>query len=150
MGNLIRLDNIMIFAGISVGGADMTRARAEKQNDAMTVPIIIEIETIPVPSSSMLAIKTINVMIKPKRNEATLSPRITAQSAMGAETRRSNVRVRVSHGAMTGPMEEAVTKRAIPQRLGTRNSMGKLFPKQNATKRNEGMRMPDINTGAFR
>jgi hypothetical protein len=40
IGNLISVESIMIFDGTSVGGADMTRARDEKQNDAMTVPII--------------------------------------------------------------------------------------------------------------
>lgn len=41
IGNLISVDSIMIFAGVSVGGADITRARDEKQKDAMIVPIIM-------------------------------------------------------------------------------------------------------------
>lgn len=73
-----------------------------------------------------------------------------AQSAMGVEIRRSNVRILVSHGAMIGPIDEAVTKSAIPQRLGTKNIKENFFPKQNATNRKDGIKIPDISTGLFR
>ena len=150
MGNLIKVDSIIIFDGLSVGGADMTSPRDEKQKAARIVPMIRFKFIIPTPSRIALTKKIKKVIKMPNRREAITSPRMMAHKAMGAEINLSKVLILVSHGAIMGPIDETVTKRPIPNKLGIKNSSDNLLPKTNAINRKDGISRPDIITGPFR
>ncbi len=150
IGNLIKVDSIIIFDGLSVGGAEITSPKEEKQKAARIVPMIRLKLTISIPSKIMLAKKINKVIKRPNEKEAIISPKMIAHKAIGAETSLSNVLIRVSHGAIIGPMDETVTKSVIPNKLGSRNSRDSFLPKTKAINRKAGISKPDSITGPFR
>ncbi len=149
-GNLIKLDNIIIFDGLSVGGAEISTPNDEKQKDAKIVPIISFKPIILIPSKIILTKKTNDVIKRPNKKEAVISPRIIAHMAIGAETNLSKVIIRVSHGAITGPIDVAVTKSAILSRPGIKKVIGNFFPIAKAINKKDGMSKPDIITGPLK
>ena len=150
IGNLIKVDNIIMFEGLSVGGAEISNPKEEKQKAAKIVPAIRLKLIISIPSKIMLPKKIKKVIKRPNESEAIISPRMIAHTAIGAEISLSNVRIRVSHGAIIGPMEETVTKRVIPIKLGIKKLRANPLPKTNAIKRKNGISKPDITTGPFK
>jgi hypothetical protein len=66
----------------------------------------------------MLTKRIKKVMKRPNKREAIISPKIIAHTAIGVETNRSKVLACVSHGAITGPIDEAAAKRVIPNKPG--------------------------------
>ena len=149
-GNLIKLESIIMLEGLSVGGEEIKSPKDEKQKAASIVPKIKLKFIIPHPSKITLTKKMKKVIKSPNRKEATMSPSIIAQSAIGEETNLSKVFIRVSQGAITGPMEETVTKSAIPNKLGIKKSKESSFPKTKAANKKDGIKIPDIITGPFK
>ena len=149
-GNLIIVDNIIMFEGLSVGGAEMSSPKDEKQKAARIVPMIKLKLIMFVPSKMAPAKRIKKVMKSPNRREAITSPRMIAHMAIGAETSLSKVLILVSHGAIMGPMEETVTKSVIPSKLGIKKSMDNFLPKAKAKKRKAGTSKPDMTTGPFK
>jgi len=150
MGNLIKLDNIMIFAGLSVGGAEISSPKDEKQNAARIVPTIRLKLIIPVPSKIMPTKRIKKVMKRPNKREAIISPKIIAHTAIGVETNRSKVLACVSHGAITGPIDEAAAKRVIPNKPGIKKLRGNFFPMIKAINKKRGINKPEMTTGPFK
>ncbi len=149
-GNLIILESIIIFDGLSVGGAEIKRPRDEKQKAAITVPTTRLKLIIPTPSKITLTIKIKRVINRPNIREAIISPKIIAHKEMGAETNLSKVFILVSHGATTGPIDETVTKSAIPSSPGTKKLIEKFLPMAKAINKKDGISIPDITTGPFK
>ena len=149
-GNLIKVDSIIIFDGLSVGGAEISSPIDEKQKAAKIVPAIRLKLIISAPSRTMLTKKIKKVIKRPNEREAIISPRIIAHKAIGAETNLSKVLILVSHGAIIGPIDETVTKSVIPSRLGIKKLRGNSLPKTKAIKRKAGISKPDMTTGPFK
>jgi hypothetical protein len=133
-----------------VGGAEINNPKDEKQKAARIVPIIRAELIISAPSKIPPIKKMRKVMKSPNKREATISPRIIAHKAIGAETNLSKVLIRVSHGATTGPMDETATKRVIPNRPGIKKLKEKFLPIVKAINKKDGISNPDITTGPFR
>lgn len=149
-GNLIKVDNIIIFDGLSVGGAEINSPKDEKQKAAKSVPTIRLKLIIPIPSKMILTKRIKKVMKRPNKREAVISPKMMAHTAIGAETSLSNVLIRVSQGAIIGPIEETVTKSVIPNRLGIKKLRESSLPKIKAINKKDGISKPDIITGPFK
>ena len=149
-GNLIKVDNIIIFDGLSVGGAEINNPKDEKQKAAKSVPTIRLKLIIPIPSKMILTKRIKKVMKRPNKREAVISPKMMAHTAIGAETSLSNVLIRVSQGAIIGPIEETVTKSVIPNRLGIKKLRESSLPKIKAINKKDGISKPDIITGPFK
>jgi len=150
IGNLIKVDSIIIFDGLSVGGAEISNPKDEKQKAARIVPASRLKLIILVPSKIMLAKKMKKVIKRPNKREAIMSPKIIAHIVIGAETNLSKVLIRVSHGAIMGPIDETVTKSAIPNKLGIKKLRENSFPKTKAINKKDGISKPDITTGPFK
>ena len=150
IGNLIMVDIIIIFDGLSVGGAEISSPKDEKQKAARTVPRIKLKLIMFVPSKIAPAKKIKKVMKRPNKREAITSPKMIAHTAIGAEINLSKVRIRVSHGAIIGPIDETVTKRVIPNKLGIKKSRDNFLPKTKAMNRKAGISRPDMTTGPLR
>lgn len=149
-GNLIRVDNIIMFEGVSVGGADINEPRVEKQNADRTVPMIKYRLTIPSPSRTTPMMRIKDVMKRPNKKEAIMSPRRILHSATGVETSLSKVFILVSQGVIIGPMAEVVKNSAMPTNPGIRISMERFLPSIKAMNRKEGSNNPNIRVGPFR
>jgi hypothetical protein len=149
-GNLIKLDSIIMFEGLSVGGAEISSPREEKQKAAKIVPTIRLKLIISIPNRMMLTKKIIEVMKRPNKRDAVISPKMTAHNAIGVETNLSNVLIRVSQGAITGPIDETVKKSAIPNNPGIKKLIENFFPKIKATNKKKGISRPEITTGPFK
>jgi hypothetical protein len=149
-GNLIMLCSIIILDGLSVGGAEISRPREEKQKAAIMVPATRLKLIISTPSKTMLIIKIKKVINRPNIRDANISPRIIAHNVIGAETNLSKVFILVSQGAITGPMDETVTKSVIPSNPGIRKLKERFLPKAKAINKKDGISIPDINTGPFK
>ncbi len=149
-GNFIKFDSIIIFDGLSVGGAEISKPREEKQNAANNVPIIRYKFTIFNPNK-MIPINKIKPDIKiPNRKEAIMSPRIIAHKAMGAETNLSKVLIRVSQGAIIGEMAEEVKKSPIANKPGIKKLIDSCLPTAKAMNRKAGSSNPNTTTGPFK
>jgi hypothetical protein len=128
-GNLTIDDSIITLAGVSVGGyADRSMLKEAKQKVAATIPN---------PKTQGLRILTpINkpattgntVMMAPKMNEESMSPRKIVQMEIGEDMSLSNVLALASQGTMAGPTEVAVKKVVIPRSPGMRASAGMFRP----------------------
>ena len=149
-GNLIKLDNIIIFDGLSVGGAEINIPNEEKQKAAKIVPTIRFKLIISIPSKTILTKKMKKVIPRPNKKEAITSPKIIAHREIGDEINLSKVLIRVSHGAITGPIEETVTKSVIPNKAGFKEIRESCFPKTKAINKKDGISKPDIITGPFK
>ena len=148
-GNFIREDSIIMLEGLSVGGADKTNPNAEKQKEAKTVPITRLRVMNPVPNKAIPNKKTKAVIKSPNKNDANMSPKIIAHKDIGDETSLSNVFVLVSVGAIAGPIEVDVKKRAIASKPGNKNSIANSLPKAKEINKNAGKSRPKITTGPF-
>lgn len=149
-GNLINVDNIIIFDGLSVGGDEISSPKDEKQKAARIVPTIRLKLIMPVPSKITQTKKIKRVIKRPNKRDAIISPKIMAHRAIGAETNLSKVLNLVSHGAITGPIDETVTKRAIPSKPGIKKLRENFLPKTKATNKKDGISRPEISTGPFK
>lgn len=146
-GNLMRVESIITFAGISVGGEDNRTPMAEKQKVARRIPTI-KGKGWGIVTWRMNPIKRdITDTATPKRMEAIISPRRIPVREMGAAISLSKVFILVSQGAITGPTEVAEKKRVIPSRPGMRRLTGIFLPIEKARKKKKGKRMPKITTG---
>jgi len=115
---LIKFDSIIIFDGLSVGGAESNKPKDEKQKAANSVPIIRYKLTIFNPNR-IIPVNKIKVDTKrPNKKEAMTSPKIIAQGAIGVETNLSKVLIRVSQGAIIGPIAAEVKKSPIASKPG--------------------------------
>jgi len=146
-GNLIILDNIIIFEGLSVAGADINKPKEEKQKAAIIVPIIRLKLKISKPSKTTPIIMITKVIKRPNKKEAIISPSIIAHRAIGAETNLSKVLILVSQGATTGPIDETVIKSAMPSNPGSKKLRERFLPIVKAMNKKDGIRSPDIITG---
>jgi len=149
-GNLIKLDSIIMFEGLSVGGAEISSPKEEKQKAAKIVPTIRLKLIISIPNKTMPTEKTKEVIKRPNKKEAVISPKIIAHNVIGVETNLSNVLIRVSQGAITGPIDETVKKSAIPNNPGIKKLIENFFPKIKATNKKKGISRPEITTGPFK
>ncbi len=148
-GNFIREDNIMILEGLSVGGADRTNPNAEKQKAANIVPSIRLKVMKPAPNNTTPNKITKDVIKSPNKKDANMSPRMIAHNDIGAETILSKVFVLVSVGAIAGPIEVDVKKRAIANKPGNKNPIDSSLPKAKERNKNAGKSRPKITTGPF-
>jgi len=149
-GNLIRFDSIIIFEGLSVGGADINNPRDEKQKAASKVPIIRYKSTIFNPSRIIPTNKIKLDMKRPNRKEAIISPKIIAHKEIGADISLSKVLIRVSQGVITGPMAEDVKKSPMASKPGIKKLVGIFLPTTNAMNKKTGKSKPYIITGPFK
>ena len=148
--NFIKVDSIIIFDGLSVAGAEINSPREEKQKAAMIVPIIKGRLIISNPSKITPTKKIKKVIKSPNKREAIISPKMIAHKAIGAETNLSKVLIRVSHGVITGPIDETVTKSAIANKPGIKKLIEKFLPIIKAINKKDGTSKPFIITGPFR
>jgi hypothetical protein len=125
-GNFIKLDNIIMFDGLSVGELRSTDPKTKSKR---------------LPE---------RVIKRPNKREAIISPKMIAHKAIGAETNLSKVLILVSHGAITGPIDETVTKSTIPSKLGIRKLGENFLPRTKAKNKKEGINRPEITTGPFK
>ena len=149
-GNLIKFDNIIIFDGLSVGGAEINKPRDEKQKADNKVPIIRDKFIIFKPNR-IIPINKIKLDMKiPNRKEAVISPKIIAHKAIGAEISLSKVLIRVSQGAIIGEIAEEVKKSPMANKPGIKKSMDISLPTAKAINRKAGKSKPNITTGPFK
>jgi len=148
--NFIKVDNIIIFDGLSVAGAEINSPKEEKQKAAMIVPIIKGRLIISNPSKITPTRKIKKVIKSPNKREAIISPKMIAHKAIGAETNLSKVLMRVSQGVTTGPIDETVTKSAIANKPGSKKLIEKFLPIIKAINKKDGTSKPFIITGPFR
>ena len=150
-GNLTRLESIIMFDGLSVGGDESRLPRAEKQKADSTILTTKTRGLITLMPKVMIPIDSgMMEMTTPYRNPAKISPKIMTGTEAGVETRRSSVRIRVSQGATIGLAEDAVKKSVIPTRPGKSIFGGISLPMEKARNRQIGKRMPNIRTGDLR
>jgi len=149
-GSLIKFDSIIIFDGLSVGGAEINKPSDEKQKEANNVPTIRYKFTISSPNR-IIPINKIKLDIKrPNREEAIISPKIIAHKAIGAETNLSKVLIRVSQGIITGEIAEEVKKIPIANKPGIKKVTDSSLPTAKAMNKKAGKSKPYINTGPFK
>lgn len=150
IGNLISVEIIIIFAGVSVGGVESKDPSAEKQNDASNIPAIIRWgKCIEIPPNIPTKSGTMEIII-PNKKEARISPVIIVEIDTGEETNLSRVLVLVSQGAISGTTAVEVKKRVIPTIPGKRKVKERFLPIQKARNRKQGNRIPNIKTGALK
>ncbi len=149
-GNLIKFDSIIIFDGLSVGGAESNKPRDEKQKADNSVPTIKD-KLIMFNPNKKIPINKIKLDMKiPKRKEAVISPKIIAHKEIGAETNLSKVLIRVSHGAIMGEMAEEVKKSPMASKPGIKKLVDIFLPTAKAMKRKAGRSSPNTTTGPFK
>lgn len=138
-----------MLEGLSVGGADRTNPNAEKQKAANIVPNTRLRVIIPIPNNATPNKRTKDIIKSPNRKDANISPKMIAHRDIGAETIRSKVFVLVSVGAIAGPIEVDVKKRAMASKPENKNSIVSSLPKAKAMNKNAGKSRPKITTGPF-
>ena len=114
-GNLINMVNIMVLAGVSVGGTDSIRLKLENAKAAkiiarIIIKIFIEYHR---PKIIIPSINGTNAKIKPKMKELQILPKRIVLIEIGQAINLSNVFARVSHGNTTGPIEVEVMNKII-------------------------------------
>jgi len=114
-GNLINMVNIMVLAGVSVGGTDSIRLKLENAKAAkiiarIIIKILIEYHR---PKIIIPSINGTNAKIKPKMKELQILPKRIVLIEIGQAINLSNVFARVSHGNTTGPIEVEVMNKII-------------------------------------
>ena len=114
-GNLINMVNIMVLAGVSVGGTDSIRLKLENAKAAKIIArtiikIFIEYHR---PKIIIPSINGTNAKIKPKMKELQILPKRIVLIEIGHAINLSNVLARVSHGNTTGPIEVEVMNKII-------------------------------------
>ena len=149
-GNLIMVANIIILAGLSVGGADIKVPKEEKQKAAIIVPKINEKFIISAPNNMQLTNKTKEVIKRPNKTEAITSPKMIAHKVIGEDTNLSKVLILVSQGAITGLMAETVKKSTIPSKLGIKDLKGNSLFRKKATNKKAGNNKLWITTGPLK
>lgn len=133
-----------------MGEAEIKVPRAEKQKAAIKVPRIKEKLIISPPNRITLAKIIKEVIKRPNRTEATISPKIIAQREIGEETNLSKVFILVSQGAITGVMAETAKKRAIPINPEIRKLKGASLLNEKEINRKAGISNPCIITGPLK
>ncbi len=149
-GNLTREESIITVAGVSEGGDDRRAPREEKQKEEIRVPSNIRGKLSIGAPIIMLTAMGIADTSRAKITEANTSPRIMVVTVMGAETSRSSVLMRVSHGATTGTTDVEVKNNAIPNIPGMKKPRGSSRPIEKARNRKKGSRRPNIITGPLK
>jgi len=150
IGNLTKVDSIIMREGSFVGGDDSNNPKDEKQNAASTVPVSKLTVIIWVPRTITPTNKTTPVTKRPNVNDAIMSPKMIPHNAMGVETNRSNVLILVSQGAITGPTAEVVKNRVMPNSPGSKKVVDSSLPMANATNKKEGSNNPKMMVGPFK
>ncbi len=148
--NLIRFDSIIISDGLSVGGADSSKPRDEKQKADRIVPMIKDKLIIFNPIRITPTNKIKLDIKRPNRTEAVTSPSIMAHKAIGAEISLSKVLMRVSHGAIIGDIAEEVKKIPMASKPGIKKTVDICLPTAKAIKRKDGRSRPNTATGPFK
>ena len=136
--------------GLLVEGAEIKMPKAEKQKAAIMVPGIKEKLIISPPSKITLAKIIKEVIKRPNRAEATISPKIIVQRQIGEDTSLSKVFILVSQGAITGVIAETAKKRAIPNKPGMRKFKDTSLLNEKEINREAGISNPWIITGPLR
>jgi hypothetical protein len=149
-GNLISVESIMIFEGLSVGGAESSTPSAEKQKAPTRVMTIIVPVMMWNPTTTAPMARITREIASPNKKDATISPRMIPHRLMGVDTRRSRVLIRVSQGVITGPTAEVVKKRVMPSNPGSKNSTERSLPMEKATNKKEGISNPNMMVGPFK
>jgi hypothetical protein len=141
--------NIIVFAGISVGGTDRIREKLEKVNAAIIIPGIIiqgfidpHIPKIEVPRISGTREKT-----PPKIRELQIFPSKMVLIVIGQAINLSSVFCLVSQGNTMGPIDVAVRKITIEVKPETMYSCSMSRPIEKAIKSTIGNNIPWITTG---
>jgi hypothetical protein len=114
-GNFINMVNIMVFAGVSVGGTESMRLKLENAKEAKIIPkiiikIFIELHRLKIIIPS---INGTNEKMKPKMKELQILPKRIVLIEIGQAINLSNVFARVSHGNTTGPIEVEVMNKIM-------------------------------------
>ncbi len=150
IGNLTREDNIITFAGSSVGRAAISTPIAEKQKLPRISPETRRRGWIITRSRKINARVRGKIVIRiPIRADAIMSPKRIQECPIGEEIKRSSVLVLVSQGAITGLIEVEVNHIDIPTSPEPSISGGISLPSQKARKKNKGKSIPKIMTGPF-
>jgi len=114
-GNLINMVNIIVLAGVSVGGTDSMRLKLENAKEASIIPrmIIKMFIEYHIPKKIIPSINGTNEKIKPKMKELQILPKRIVLIEIGQAINLSNVFARVSHGNTTGPIEVEVMNKTM-------------------------------------
>jgi len=114
-GNLTIIVNIIVLAGVSVGGTDRIRLKLENAKAAMIIPIMMINMFKDDHNPKMIIPKTIGIIenIQPKKKELHTLPSKIVFIEIGHAINRSKVFCRVSHGNTTGPIEVEVKNKTI-------------------------------------
>ena len=148
-GNLTKLDNIITFAGLSVGKAENMDPKAAKQIEAKIIVNIKDNILLTVPPNIKVPAKIIKMDIpRLKKNPAKISPKIKVDTEPGVVSNLSKVLVLVSQGVINGPTEEPAKKNEIAKRPGISSFTGIPLPRAKAKNRKNGNNIPKIKMGA--
>ena len=142
--NLSRRVKIIMFPGISVGGADKIRLKLEKTKAArkIAVRIISKFIFIWIEKNKIPKIRGIKVKINPNKNELNILPNNIVFMETGQVIKRSNVFRIVSQGKTNGPIDVAVKKRTIAISPEIKRGVGIFLPIVNVKKRIIGKIIP--------
>jgi len=143
-GNLTKTVRIIVFAGVSVGGAESIRLNEENAKAATKIPsIIIKIfnETHN-PKSNIPRINGTIEKMHPKAKELQIFPNNIVFIEIGHAINLSRVLILVSHGNTTGPIEVAVKNRVIAISPDIRKTGMILLPIVNAKNNTIGNKIP--------
>ena len=112
---MIRTVRIIVFAGVSVGGAESIRLKEEKAKAATNTPskIIKIFKEIHKPKINIPKSNGTIDKIQPKISELQIFPIKIVFIEIGHAISLSRVLILVSHGNTTGPIEVAVKNRVI-------------------------------------
>ncbi len=150
IGNFITVDNIITFAGTSVGIEASNEPIDEKhkppRNKDKTNSTGL---TNPTPRTKEIISTATIVIENPIMSDANISPIIIAGRFIGVVIILSRVLSLVSQGVITGLIEVEENHNDIPVIPTTMDIPVISLPKENARKKNAGSNNPNITTGPF-
>jgi hypothetical protein len=141
-GNLIKVLNIWIGAGVLVAGIEKMRAIEEKQRELRTIPASRTTGCVNETPSARATATGMIVTTRPVSAEASMSPRRMVQTDTGQDANLSRVLEVDSTGKMIGDIAEQVKKTVMPIRPGIRESTDICLPTAKERNINPGQSKP--------
>ncbi len=127
-GNFMRDESIIMFAGVSAGGAESSKPKKEKHRaDATTLKRRRGVFAGKTPMTRPDAATT-KVIVVPNNMEAIASPERMMAMLTGDVISLSKVLALVSHGAITGPTAVEVKKTVIDIMLASASPAAMFLP----------------------
>lgn len=128
-GNFMRVEVIIVVAGMSVGGYDdRSMLRAEKHSVARIKLRIRDMKFIGFMFRVNVRVVGISVIRNPKMNDDNMSPSRIAHRATGQHRSLSRVFALASHGIIAGPTDVAVKKAVMLISFDNISFMGISLP----------------------